>query len=136
MKILIKLDQNDSNFIALPLHCAAAAAELLANAKLYSREGWSSPATYKPSEQALSIEYVEDTRLDPPDPKLIEANDELQKARARSYDIGREKEAIAKELAETKAALAAIQSVTVCQQVAPELSESLGYAEADEARDE
>jgi hypothetical protein len=134
MKIKIKIGENETTFLVLDIEHAAAAAILLANAKLYEREGYGASATLKRVTEGLSLEFIADRTLEPVDPEVIEARKEAEKQRSEWAVEYRARQKAEGELSAAKAALAALQAVTVCQTVQSPPADA-EVVDADEADD-
>ena len=118
MKIKITIGGNDRLALVLSAEHAALAAGLLANATVYEREGYYSTSGWKTAEVGVQINYTDGADLEPTHPKAAEAQKQYSEANSARWEEHRKREAAEKELAETKAALAALQAVTVCTQTA------------------
>lgn len=121
MKIRINVGDN-STFIVLPVHLSSAAAELLSCSMLYTRDGWGSPEIYKASADKLSLEFVADDAFAPMTEREAKAAKEANEKQSQWYTAYVANEAAQKRIKELEASLAAIQSVTVCRTVEPEIA--------------
>ena len=111
---------NDNRAIVLPSECAGLAAEIMAKATVYERDGYYSTSGWKVAEEGVCISYTTGSELEPTHPKVTEAQKQYSEANSARWEEHRKREAAEKELTETKAALAALQAVTVCAQIAQE----------------
>ena len=123
MNIIITIAGNDRTALVLPATSATALLECLANARVFERDGYYQSSGWKPAEKGVAITYGDGKEFAPADPRVVEAEKQTDEHRSNWYKEVKKREAIEKELAESKAALAAIQSVTVCKTVEPEASE-------------
>jgi hypothetical protein len=130
---------NDNRAIVLPVECAGLAAEIMAKATVYKRDGYYSTSGWKVAEEGICISYTTGTELEPTHPKVEEAQKQYSEANSARWEEHRKREAAEKELAETKAALAVLQSTVTCQQTTPEApvdAEPPFWAEHEEAAEE
>lgn len=134
MKIKITIAGNDRTAIVLPVANAGIAAELMAHAVIYERDGYSNNCGWKPAEQGVQISYSDGAELEPTHPLVEAANEALSKKNQQWYEEYTKRVAADKELAETRAALEALRSVTVCQTVAAD--ETVSDETQEESRDE
>lgn len=116
MKIRITLAGNDRTAIILPVESAGIAASLLAAATIWERDGYQSTSGWKRSEEGIKIEYTDAAELQPTDPLTLKAQEEASKHQQNWYKECTKNQALDKELAETRAALYALRSVTTCTQ--------------------
>lgn len=119
MKIKITIGGQDGTALILPIECAGLAAEVLAKGTVYQRDGYYSTSGWKKSEDGVRIEYTEAAELEPTHPKVAEAQKETEQHRKYWMDECSKTRKLEKELAESKAALAALQSVTTCTVAEP-----------------
>ena len=120
MQLVIKIGDSDQTLLVLDAAWAAEAAVFVRSAKVFEREGWSSPAAYKPSDKGLNLSFVDDTLFTPEDPKVAALKKERDEAQSEKWSLRTEKDKATKEIAELKAKLEAIQSVTTCTVKEPE----------------
>lgn len=113
MKALVTIG-NDQFFLAVESKDAVLLTQLLAVARVYERDGWNSPLSYKPSEHPLGFKFVEDDVLAPEDPKVAEAKAEAAKKNSEWYAEYTKRQAAEKEVATLKAQLETLKSVTTC----------------------
>ena len=130
MKILITVGGNDRLVIALPVEHAGVVATLLANASVYERDGYYSTSGWKQAEDGVRIAYSDGADLEPTHPKVAEIQKELSQKNSDWYKEYNAHQAAEKKLAETEAALAALQSVTTCPVTEP------APVDAEEAEEE
>ncbi|MEN5285792.1 hypothetical protein ABE494_07550 [Stenotrophomonas lactitubi] len=114
MKIKITVGGNDRTAIILPSECAALAAELMARATIFERDGHYSTSGWKRAEEGVRIEYTEGGELEPTHPLVEKAQKEASEKNSQWYAEYTKNQKLAKELDELKAQLAGIQSVTSC----------------------
>lgn len=105
---------DDRKFLVLPAALAAVAGQLMSSASVYEYDGYSSNSGIKPSESALRIEFIDEDDLVPANAKTLAAIKEAEDQRASWYKEYQKANKLEKELAESKAALAALQQATVC----------------------
>ena len=122
MKILINVGKWGSLYIVLPVEHAPLAAGLLANATIYEDDGTTSDGKhYKLSKDGeLSIAYAHDNQFEALPQAILDARKNAEEASSARWKAEDEKRELQKKLDEATAALAALQSVTVCQTIEPE----------------
>lgn len=114
MKIKITVGGNDRIAIILPSDCAGLAAELMARATIFERDGHYSTSGWKRAEEGVRIEYTEGGELEPTHPLVEKAQKEASEKSSQWYAEYTKNQKLTKELDELKAQLAGIQSVTSC----------------------
>jgi len=114
MKIKITVGGNDRIAIILPSDSAGLAAELMARATIFERDGHYSTSGWKRAEEGVRIEYTEGGELEPTHPLVEKAQKEASEKSRQWYAEYTKNQKLAKELDELKAQLAGIQSVTSC----------------------
>lgn len=122
MKILINVGKWGSLYIVLPVEHAPLAAGLLANATIYEDDGTTSDGKhYKLSKDGeLSIAYAQDNQFEALPQAILDARQKAEEASSARWKAENDKRELQKRLDEATAALAALQSVTVCQTIEPE----------------
>jgi hypothetical protein len=120
MNIIITIGDNDRTALVLPANSATALLECLATAKVFKRDGYYASSGWKPSAKGVAITYSDGAEFQPTDPRVAKAEKETEEQRSNWYKEHTRREALEKELAESKAALEAIKAVTVCKTVEPE----------------
>ena len=105
---------DDRKFLVLPAALAAVAGQLMSSASVYEYDGYSSNSGIKPSESALRIEFIDEDDLVPANAKTLAAIKDAEEQRASWHKEYQKANKLEKELAESKAALAALQQATVC----------------------
>lgn len=118
--IKITISDNDRTALVLPVEHAGLAASLLASARVYEREGYYSTSGWKPAEKGIQIAYGDGDEFAPTHPKVAEAEKALEQKSSDWYKEYNARNKAEKELAETKAALAALQAAVTCTVTAPE----------------
>lgn len=114
MKIKITIGGNDRTAIILPIESAGLAAEIMALATIYERDGYYSTSGWNRTKNGVCIEYTEETELEPAHPLVIEAQKDAEKQRSEWYSEYQKRQDLEKQLAEVQAKLEGIQSVTSC----------------------
>lgn len=114
MKIKITVGGNDRIAIILPSDCAGLAAELMARATIFERDGHYSTSGWKRAEEGVRIEYTEGGELEPTHPLVEKAQKEASEKSSQWYAEYTKNQKLTKELDDLKAQLAGIQSVTSC----------------------
>jgi Tfp pilus assembly protein FimV len=117
--IKITIAGNDRTAVVLPVEQAGVAASLMANARVYERDGYYSTSGWKPAEDGIQIAYGDGDEFAPSHPKVVAAEKALEEKNsdwAKEYTARNKAE---KELAEARAALAALQAATVCTRTEP-----------------
>lgn len=137
MKIKITIGGSDRTAIILPSECAGLAAELMARAAIFERDGYHSTSGWKRTEEGVRIEYTEGSELEPTHPLVEKAQKEASEKNSRWYAEYTKNQKLTKELDDLKAQLAGIQSVTSCtvtpvQPEAEAISEEATTAPAEE----
>jgi hypothetical protein len=118
---------DDRKFLVLPAALAAVAGQLMSSASVYEYDGYSSNSGIKPSDSALRIEFIDEGDLVPANAKTLAAIKEADEQRVSWYKEYTKANKLEKELAESKAALAALHQATVCTvKPAPELTTDSG----------
>lgn len=126
MKIKITIGGNDRTAIILPADCAGLAAELMARAIIFERDGYHSTSGWKRAEEGVRFEYTEGGELEPTHPLVEKAQkdaDQKQGMWLREYTKNQE---LQKQLDALQAQLAGIQSVTSCTVSEPAAVEPSG----------
>lgn len=118
-KIKITIGEHTQHAIIIPAQLAGVAASLFADAHVFERDGYYSTSGWKLSEKGISIEYTEGTELEPTHPLVEKAQKEMAETSNRWLDAHLKNQTLEKELAELKAQLAGIQSVTRCEVETP-----------------
>ncbi|OWQ73816.1 hypothetical protein [Stenotrophomonas maltophilia] len=126
MKIKITVGGNDRIAIILPSDCAGLAAELMARATIFERDGHYSTSGWKRAEEGVRIEYTEGGELEPTHPLVEKAQKEASEKSSQWYAEYTKNQKLTKELDELKAQLAGIQSVTSCTVTPVESEASTG----------
>lgn len=126
MKIKITVGGNDRIAIILPSDCAGLAAELMARATIFERDGHYSTSGWKRAEEGVRIEYTEGGELEPTHPLVEKAQKEASENSSQWYAEYTKNQKLTKELDELKAQLAGIQSVTSCTVTPVESEASTG----------
>lgn len=114
MKIKITIGGNDRTAIILPSESAGLAAELMARATIFERDGYHSTSGWKRTEEGVRIEYTEGSELEPTHPLVEKAQKEASEKNSQWYAEYTKNQKLTKELDDLKAQLAGIQSVTSC----------------------
>lgn len=114
MKIKITVGGNDRIAIILPSENAGLAAELMARATIFERDGHYSTSGWKRAEEGVRIEYTEGSELEPTHPLVEKAQKEASERNSQWYAEYTKNQKLTKELDDLKAQLAGIQSVTSC----------------------
>ncbi len=128
MKIKITVGGNDRIAIILPSDSAGLAAELMARATIFERDGHYSTSGWKRAEEGVRIEYTEGSELEPTHPLVEKAQKEASERNSQWYAEYTKNQKLTKELDDLKAQLAGIQSVTSCT-VTPAGSEAAPTSE-------
>lgn len=118
--IKITLSDNDRTALVLPVEHAGLTASLLASARVYERDGYYSTSGWKPAENGINIAYVEGDEFAPSHPKVVAAEKALEKKNSDYCEEYNARKKAENELAETKAALAALQESVTCTVTATE----------------
>lgn len=114
MKIKITVGGNDRIAIIMPSDSAGLAAELMARATIFERDGYHSTSGWKRTEEGVRIEYTEGSELEPTHPLVEKAQKEASEKNSQWYAEYTKNQKLTKELDDLKAQLAGIQSVTSC----------------------
>lgn len=114
MKIKITVGGNDRTAIILPSESAGLAAELMARATIFERDGHYSTSGWQRAEEGVRIEYTEGSELEPTHPLVEKAQKEASERNSQWYAEYTKNQKLTKELDDLKAQLAGIQSVTSC----------------------
>jgi len=120
MKIKITIGADSGTALILSAEHAALAASLLANATVYTRDGYYDTSGWKIAEKGVRIEYTEGAELEPTHPKVAEAQKAMQTAYAGKHATDAKNAELQKQVDALTAQLAGIQSVTTCSVAAPE----------------
>ncbi|MFX1724972.1 hypothetical protein [Stenotrophomonas sp. AS1] len=114
MKIKITIGADSGTALILSAEHAALAASLLANATVYTRDGYYDTSGWKIAEKGVRIEYTEGAELEPTHPKVAEAQKAMQTAYAGKHATDAKNAELQKQVDALTAQLAGIQSVTSC----------------------
>lgn len=118
MKLIIEVPSNTS--IELPVEMAGIAASLMASGRAVVREGWNTPARYKPCDEGLTLSYVADDRVQPETEREADLARQLNAKNAewaKAYTAGNEKDKTIKAMQEQ---LDLLKQATVCTVSVPE----------------
>jgi len=115
MKIKVQIGSSDSTVLLLPIDCAGVLGALLGNAQVMERDGWTSPAVYKPSAEGVRVDYVPDGAFEKPSEELIAARKEAERKNSDWASEYQKNKALQQELREANAALEAMRSVQGCR---------------------
>lgn len=130
--IKITLSDNDRTAIVLPVEHAGLAASLLAEATVFERDGYYASSGWKPAEKGIQIAYGDGEEFAPTNPKVAEAEEALAKKNSEWYEQYKKRETAERELAETRAALSALQATVTCTVNEPETVTEEPILEEDE----
>lgn len=116
MSLLITINNNDRLGIVIPAEFATVIAGAMASAQVVERGGWGNEP-WTPAEHGVKIEFVNGEVVKPEDPRMAALKKESDNHRDYWLAANRKNEELTKQVSELSAALEAIKSVTVCQQV-------------------
>lgn len=114
MKIRITLAGNDRTVLILPLESAGIAAQLLASAAVFERDGYYSTSGWKRSEEGIRIEYTDAAELEPTSEATKKAQEEGAKHQKQWLDEYNKRTGLEKQVIELSAALEELRARTVC----------------------
>lgn len=96
MNIVIQIGEDARTVLVLPVECAGAAAQIMAQGKVFERDGYYANSGWVPAKTGVQISYKEGSEFAPTDPKVAELSKQLQDKNsewAKEYNARRELEA-------------------------------------------
>jgi hypothetical protein len=118
-RIKVTLGDNDRIALVLPADEAGAFVALLSRGAVFERDGYYAHSGWKIPEKTIDIQFTDGAEFVELDPKVKAAQKEYEEANNARWEEHRKREAVEKELAEAKAAIAALQQLSGCR--APEV---------------
>lgn len=112
MKLIIEVPSN--GLIELPVEMAGVAASLMASGRVVHRDGWNTPARYKPADEGMTLSYVADERVQAVTEREADLAKQLSDKSsewAKQYTASNEKDKTIRALQDQ---LDLLKQVTVC----------------------